>query len=499
MGELLASMQDARIYLGGRKAAYSDKDRNGGNTVYRYADGVNMTPQREQLRRYADAFYGLAKLFQDMPCQRERLGDGDLEGLFDAVRGQACVGCERGDDCWREQYFQSCRMLYELLSDLEYDGSFSEEMLSQVQGRCCRPQILAGAMEECYSAARQNLLWNNRMMEQRMAAGEQIYQTAELLSGMADGFVSAPEREIRIRKKLKRELKFFGIELCDIRIFVCDGNRTEIYLMLRAGKRTCVSVKTIAEILSECCREKMRPAWNCRAAVGEETADFHFVPDTKFQICCGIAKITKSGELVSGDNYAFLQKDTGKVVMSLADGMGSGVGACRESERVIELLEQFLDAGFPQETAVRMINSCMLLQNSQQMFSTIDLCMIDLYNAKCDLIKSGAASTFIKRGNEIEVIRSQAFPAGVMQQSDYESMHRQLTPGSTVIMMTDGVLEALPEEDRERMMAELIGKSESRNAREFARRLMERVYMMQKMQARDDMTILIGNIWEKQS
>ena len=64
-------------------------------------------------------------------------------------------------------------------------------------------------------------------------------------------------------------------------------------------------------------------------------------------------------------------------------------------------------------------------------------------------------------------------------------------------MMTDGVLEALPKQDRERMMAELIGKSESRNAREYARRLMERVYMMQDLQAKDDMTILIGMIWKK--
>ena len=64
-------------------------------------------------------------------------------------------------------------------------------------------------------------------------------------------------------------------------------------------------------------------------------------------------------------------------------------------------------------------------------------------------------------------------------------------------MMTDGVLDALPKEGREKMMVELIGKTASRNAKEYARRLMEKVYLMQKLQARDDMTILVGNIWEK--
>ena len=64
-------------------------------------------------------------------------------------------------------------------------------------------------------------------------------------------------------------------------------------------------------------------------------------------------------------------------------------------------------------------------------------------------------------------------------------------------MMTDGVMEALPEENREQKMVELIGKSASENAREYARRLMERVYLIQKLQAKDDMTILVGMIWKK--
>lgn len=492
MGELLASVRNAGEWLAagtGRTPCEEVRSWPG--------RGMYPLPEQEQIEKYAEAFYGLSKLFLDLPCQKERLGDEDLETLFDQVKEKTCKDCGRASLCWEEHYFASCRMLYELFMELQYEGVFSKELQEEVNGYCARPERLSAAMKDAYEEARRNLLWSNRLMEQRQAVGEQIFQTAELLKKTASGFSGAPKREALIWKKLKREMKFLDISLLNLRVFVCDGDRLEIYLTLAARRRTYVSAKTIAEALSDCCGEKMRPAWNCRAAVSEEPANFHFVPDTRFQIFCGISKITKAGEMVSGDNYAFLQKDTGKVVMSLADGMGSGVGACKESEKVIELLEQFLDAGFPQETAVRMINSCMLLQNQQQMFSTIDLCMIDLYNAKCDMIKSGAAATFICQGDEIEVIQSNAFPAGVMQQSDYESMHRQLTSGSTIIMMTDGVLEALPQEHREERMVELIKKTETPNAREYAQRLMERIYLMQKLQARDDMTILIGNIWEK--
>jgi stage II sporulation protein E len=454
-------------------------------------------PEKEQLEQYAQAFYGLSKLFQRMPCQRARLDDTELERLFGEVRGNVCGDCAYQQRCWEEEYFQSSRVLYELLSDLEYNGSVSQATREQLRGRCTRAEQVEQTCHTCYGQARVELMWNNRMMEQRTAVGEQIFQTAELLQKTARHFEGAPEREIQLQKKLKRKMHSFGVELESVRIFLRDDAKEEVYLTLRCGKKVCVSARTIAELLSECSRERMCPAWDCRAAVSEHPANFHFVPDTRYQMFCGISRITKAGELISGDNYAFLQKDTGKVVMSLADGMGSGAQACRESETVIELLEQFLDAGFPQETAVRMINSCMLLQNQQGRFSTIDLCMVDLYDAGCDLIKSGAASTYLFDGKEIEVIDSGSFPAGVMQQSDYESMHRQLKSGSSVIMMTDGVLEALPGDDRERQMAELIGRCASRNAREYARRLMEKVYLMQKLRARDDMTILVGTIWEK--
>ena len=144
-----------------------------------------------------------------------------------------------------------------------------------------------------------------------------------------------------------------------------------------------------------------------------------------------------------------------------------------------------------------MIHSCMLLQNTQERYSTIDLCMVDLYEGDCDFLKSGAAPTFLKYGEEIEVLQPAAMPPGILQQPDYARTHRKLAAGDVIIMMTDGVLEALPEEDRDRRMEEMLRCCATVNAKEYAQRLMERVYLLQKLRARDDMTILVGSLWEK--
>ena len=42
--------------------------------------------------------------------------------------------------------------------------------------------------------------------------------------------------------------------------------------------------------------------------------------------------------------------------------MGSGSAACKESEMVLDLVERFLEAGFSVETAIRMMNSAMVIE-----------------------------------------------------------------------------------------------------------------------------------------
>ena len=56
------------------------------------------------------------------------------------------------------------------------------------------------------------------------------------------------------------------------------------------------------------------------------------------------------------------RKTGGRFVMCLSDGMGSGMEACKESETVVELLEQFMESGFSQETAAKMVNSALVLK-----------------------------------------------------------------------------------------------------------------------------------------
>ena len=223
--------------------------------------------------------------------------------------------------------FSCCQAWYELWLILQGE---KEESLEEILGFCRKPEQVLKAVTSAYAQARQQLLMDNRLMEQRMAAGEQIRQTAELLKRAAKGLTGDPVLEQRLWRRLPGELKYLWLRLCGLRVFRSGQDRRHLSVASNcAGIPGCRS----ALLLSECCHQKLRPAWNCPAVIGHVSGNFHFVAETRYQMLCGISKVTKAGELVSGDSYSLLQRDTRTIVMSLADGMGSRLGAYQESEK----------------------------------------------------------------------------------------------------------------------------------------------------------------------
>ena len=111
----------------------------------------------------------------------------------------------------------------------------------------------------------------------------------------------------------------------------------------------------------------------------------------------GTARIGKGCADISGDNFSMMDMSGGRRGAVLSDGMGSGEEACRESTLVIELLEELLAAGFPEKTAIQMINTTLVIGREEIHYSTVDMTVFDLYTGECEIIKAGASSTFIKK------------------------------------------------------------------------------------------------------
>lgn len=153
----------------------------------------------------------------------------------------------------------------------------------------------------------------------------------------------------------------------------------------------------------------------------------------------GVARLAKRGSLVSGDSSLTAPVGAGRYLVALSDGMGAGREAARESQRALELLHGLLLAGYRPEPAVQTTNLALALKQATDWFATLDVAVLDLHTGRTDFLKLGAAPALIKRGHHVQIIRTEAPPAGILGTVALEPELRVLRPGDYVVLVSDGL------------------------------------------------------------
>lgn len=455
-------------------------------------------PQKERVEKYAASFQKLADTFYGMPYRKDYLSSRQIERIIEDTNTKVCSRCYQREICWGEHSQELGKGVEALVRSME---SGNEDDIRSIRSDwtsiCPRSVQYYEAVVENFQREKQNLMWDNRMIENRLAVAQQLMEVSRIMENVASDLYDLERGTPQFEEELRKSLRKSHVILRQAWVMDKVKGRRQVFLTMRARSGQCISMTEISQLLSGACGSPMVPVNGSRCIVNGEYHTVHFVEDVSYQILYGVARLTREEEKVSGDNYVCRQEDGGRFVMCLSDGMGSGMEACRESETVVELLEQFLESGFSQETAAKMVNSALVLKGQEGMFSTVDICAVDLYTGICNFLKAGAASTFIKRDHWVESITSESLAAGLVQQIDFETASRKLYHGDYLVMMTDGVLDALPSQKEEETMKEIIMDVHEESPKDFGRGILERVLGYSDYRARDDMTVLVAGVWKK--
>jgi stage II sporulation protein E len=140
-----------------------------------------------------------------------------------------------------------------------------------------------------------------------------------------------------------------------------------------------------------------------------------------------------------------------------------------------------------------MINSVLILKSSEESFSTLDICSVDLYTGRAEFIKIGAAETFILRDGHVSVIRSASLPIGMLNDVDLEITERELKHGDIIVMVTDGVTSA----GEENWFTPALKTCRFADPQELSDHLLSEAVRRSGKSLKDDMTILTARVWQK--
>ncbi len=350
----------------------------------------------------------------------------------------------------------------------------------------------------CPRVARLKRSAYRQMMEGKEALVYQLEETARYFREME----ASLKKEQYLSEEEKRELIFFlrryHIKARRVETAHRAEKGREISLLLKCdGVKKTMSLRLAERLLSEVLLFPVKASCPRRGYLSEEETEFVFREQPRYYCITGVAGSVKEEQKVSGDSFSFFYENEGELAMILSDGMGSGEAAERESESVLTLLERMLAAGFKEETAIRLINSVLALRAEQNSFATLDISRINLYGGTCEFIKIGGAATYIRRGRWLECVEAKTLPIGMLQQVDYDFTGKKLYDGDTIIMMSDGVLDAVRPEERAEFLQQIIGEEPGQNPQVIAGRILNASLLLQNFEPRDDMTVLVCGVFEQ--
>lgn len=344
---------------------------------------------------------------------------------------------------------------------------------------------------------RRDYIWQKRLNENKDLMIAHLQEMAQIMTQLAEESRRCVPMGERRFKQVSHALREVEIQLKNLYLIENETGRMEVTLTMRNIKKNNLSSEEIGDLLSVLLNMHLVGAQDNAFFVGSDWETFYYVEEAKFHVLTGVAKATKETERISGDNYAFFETSMGNLTVVLSDGMGSGEKANNDSTMVVELIQKFLEAGFQMEMAIQMINSALLAGGENSNMSTLDLCSMDLYSGECHFVKVGSASSYIKRQHLVDRISSGNLPMGAFKKPDIEAVGRTLMDGDYIVMVSDGILDALSQGIGEDMLSELIGNTNLENPGEMANAILNFCIHQSRGRIRDDMTVLVIGIWKR--
>lgn len=305
------------------------------------------------------------------------------------------------------------------------------------------------------------------------------------------------EEDIANEKKYEKEkagilelLKQKGIEVEDISLKKENRFILEVYCqeILETAK-----IETIEKIATKVLQEKI--VLNEEASVGKK---LNFLSDDKYEMALGTEELTKSKSELSGDSMLNIRLKDGKYLVAISDGMGTGKEAKKSSTQALRLLENLLLSGFDKNISLDLINTA-LMNQSNEIFATLDIAIIDLYMGTIEFIKSGACPTYIKNKKKVQIIKSNSLPAGIVGETDIQTFDKDIVQGDILVMCSDGILDSNIEyKNKELWLKYMLEDIETTNTKKIANLILNEAVDNNFGVVKDDMSIMVCKFMKKE-
>ncbi|MGE5390233.1 MAG: stage II sporulation protein E [Deltaproteobacteria bacterium] len=445
---------------------------------------------RQRIEHLAGVFDELSTSFTAATGKSTQVSrTGYLNYLYDELSRGYCQNCARYDMCWVRDSYTTSQEILDIFTMAETRGELRlDDCPPGFRRRCVNSRDLVAAINHMFDKLRINEYWSEKLEESRDLVSRQLQGVSQVIKNLAAEIDMEVGVDYDLRETLMHEFKRRGIK---IRNLTPVRNSQQLILDIQADScqdhHHCEN--EVASLVSGLLGERMEVCEKrCPRFPARSGCEFSMTRAFSYRVASGAAQVAR--DEVCGDSFTIATLREGKQLIALSDGMGVGTKACSESQAAVRLLENLLNSGFERELALKTINSILLLRSNEESFATLDMLVIDLFSGELDVIKVGAAPSFLKRGRQVGVISANSLPIGILEEVEMASEKRCLCPRDIVVMVSDGVLETSRQQADSGWLQDFLARVDENDPQVLAEMIMKKALAMCKGQPGDDMSVI---------
>lgn len=409
------------------------------------------------------------------------------------VASDVCSGCVMKTKCWVDEADDTCNVFDSLINSCIADSAITYNNLpNRFITKCAHNQVMFKTICSICETFKLKQNYRLKLMRFKSIINNQFLHLNRILDRMNSKISSGVKLNVADSTEALNALQNEGI------------NTSEVYAMEKPSKKQTVIIKC-KEALSDVEARKTVPIVLGEALGKSFTYEHKTIPDERagsysytyneeytYRLSTGFACCCKDTNIYSGDKNSNAVLSNGMHMLAICDGMGCGKKAGHQSERVLNMLEEMLNCGYDETEAIDMVNSILVLDERDEIFTALDLFLFDLNKGVGEFVKAGASPSYIKRGNETQIVSFDTLPVGILEETHIKKGLKKFQKGDYIYFMSDGFYECMNNNDEQ--ISECILKYNYRNPQKIADAMFEDAINNSSGRASDDVSVMVVKV-----
>lgn len=409
--------------------------------------------------------------------------------LTEEIINGVCRACKNADKCISGRCLKESDVK-KLVNIGMAKGKVTMLDMPKDMAKCCIfPNNFLFAANKSLGGYRNYILENGNMHCGRRLIAAQAGGVSDILYQIALETNKKLAFDRNSEKKILSALNENGVFVREILCFY-GADKGDLTVQLLTGEDFCED-KKLVKIISACTGKKMLLSEKTNIGNGAVTSILK--PAPKYDAVFGVAGKTKDDSPVSGDTHSLIRLGEDKFMIAISDGMGSGEAAKSVSDSAISLIESFYKAGLESGLILDTVNKLLSI-NSEDTFSAIDICVVNLKDGSADFIKIGAPYGFVIKADGVKIVEGNSLPLGILEDIKPQITRDCLASGDMLLICSDGITGAFGSSAD---FAEFLQMRTAKNPQTLADEVLAEAVKLSKSGPDDDMTVVTLRIFGK--